>query len=128
METLQKLLKSITDVGRIVRATRYSLAGLRVALQTEAAFRQEIVLFVVLAPLGAWLGRNGIERSLLVGSLMLVLMAELVNSAVEAAVDRAGTEPNELAKKAKDTASAAVFIALALVVLTWGLLLADRWQ
>ena len=123
----RKLLRSITDVGRIVRAASYSLSGLRAAIDREAAFRQEVVLFLVLAPLGAWLGRTGVERALLLGSLVLVLIVELLNSAIESAVDRVGTARHELAGRAKDMGSAAVFLSLVLVIAVWGLVLADRF-
>ena len=121
-----KLLASLTDIGRIVRATGYSIAGLRAALRKEAAFRQEVILFVILAPLGAWLGRNGIERALLIGSLLLVLIVELLNSALEATVDRISKKHHKLSGRAKDMGSAAVYLAIALVVLVWALVLMDR--
>ncbi len=95
----------IADLARVWRAAGYSLAGLRAAWR-EAAFRQEVALFALLAPLGLWLGADAAERSLLVGSLVLVLIVELVNSAVEAAVDRMGRRPHALAGRAKDMASA----------------------
>ena len=120
-------LKSLTDLGRVVRAAGYSLAGLKAALRGEAAFRQELALFVVLAPLGAWWGRNGVERALLVGSLLLVLVIELANSAIEAVVNRIGREHHELSGLAKDMGSAAVLLAMLLVVVVWGFVLADRW-
>ena len=120
-------LKSLTDLGRVVRAAGYSLAGLKAALRGEAAFRQELALFVVLAPLGAWWGRNGVERALLVGSLLLVLVIELANSAIEAVVNRIGREHHELSGQAKDMGSAAVLLAMLLVVVVWGFVLADRW-
>ena len=120
------LLKSLFDLGRIWRAAGYSAAGFRVALKNEAAFRQELALFVVFAPLGFWLGRDGVERSLLVGSLMLVLLVELLNSAIEAVVNRVGRDQHELSGQAKDLGSAAVFVALFLVVVVWALVLADR--
>ncbi len=116
----------LLDLRRVARAAGYSLAGLRAALKHEAAFRQEAALFVILAPLGFWLGRNGIERSLLIGSLVLVLIVELLNSAVEAAVDRIGSEQHELSGRAKDMGSAAVLLALLLVVAVWALVLAER--
>ena len=119
----KKLLASVTDVGRIVQAFAYSMSGLRAALDREAAFRQELMLLCVLAPLGAWLGESGVERALLVGSLVLVLVVELVNSALEATLDRIGTEPNDLTGRAKDIGSAAVFLAIVLAVLTWALIL-----
>lgn len=115
------------DLRRVWRAAGYSVSGLKAALANEAAFRQEMVLFVLLAPLGLWLGRDGVERSLLVGSLMLVLVVELLNSAVEAVVNRIGNEPHELSGRAKDIASAAVLLSLLLVVLVWVLVLFDRF-
>jgi diacylglycerol kinase (ATP) len=115
------------DLQRVWRAAGYSVSGLKAALANEAAFRQEMALFVLLAPLGLWLGRNGVERSLLVGSLVLVLVVELLNSAVEAAVNRIGNEPHALSGRAKDIASAAVFLSLLLVALVWVLVLFDRF-
>jgi diacylglycerol kinase (ATP) len=123
----KKLLASITDIGRIARAGSHSAAGFSAALRKEAAFRQEIILFVILAPLGFWLGRNGVERVLLVGSLLIVLIVELLNSAIEATVDRVSKEHHELSGRAKDMGSAAVTIAILLVVLTWACVLADRF-
>lgn len=121
------LFGGLFDLRRIGRAAGYSLAGLKAVLKEEAALRQESALFTVLAPLGLWLGRDGVERSLLVGSLMLVLIVELLNSAIESAVNRVGTEPHALAGRAKDVASAAVFLSLMLVVVIWTLVLADRF-
>ena len=115
------------DLRRVWRAAGYSASGLKAALVNEAAFRQEMALFVVLAPLGLWLGRDGVERSLLVGSLALVLIVELLNSAVEAAVNRIGAEPHAMSGRAKDMGSAAVFVSLVLVVIVWVLILADRF-
>ena len=117
---------SLLDFKRVVRAAGYSLVGFKAALKHEAAFRQEAALFVILAPLGFWLGRNGIERSLLIGSLVLVLIVELLNSAVEAVVDRIGSEQHELSGRAKDLGSAAVLLALLLVVVVWLLVLVER--
>lgn len=110
-------------MARIWRATRYSWQGLCAALRHEAAFRQELALTLILAPLGLWLGANGAERALLLGSLLLVLIAELVNSAIEAAVDRHGGETHDLSGRAKDLASAAVLIGLLNVLVIWGLVL-----
>ena len=115
------------DLQRVWRAAGYSAAGLAAALRNETAFRQELALFVVLAPLGVWLGHDGVERALLVGSLVLVLIVELLNSAIEAAVNRVGREPHELSGRAKDLGSAAVFVSLLLVVSVWVLVLADRF-
>jgi diacylglycerol kinase (ATP) len=115
------------DLRRVWRAAGYSFAGLKATLVNEAAFRQEMALFVLLAPLGLWLGRDGVERSLLIGSLVLVLIVELLNSAVEAVVNRIGEEPHALSGRAKDIGSAAVFVSLVLVVIVWALILADRF-
>jgi diacylglycerol kinase (ATP) len=123
---MNRLLESLTDIGRVVRAFGYSLAGLRAAYIRESAFRQELALFLVLAPLGLWLGHGYIERVLLVGSLVLVLIVELLNSAVEAAVDRLGAESHELSGRAKDMGSAAVLLAMLLVLFTWGAILLPR--
>lgn len=117
----------MTDFGRIVRAGSYSILGFRAAIRKEAAFRQELILFLVLAPLGAWLGRNGIERILLIGSLVLVLIVELLNSAVEATVDRISKDHHKLSGRAKDMGSAAVLLSLGLVILVWALILYDHW-
>ena len=123
MRLLKKLFHSMGDIGRILRAAGYSLAGLHAALRKEAAFRQETVLFVLLAPLGAWFGRTGVERALLIGSLMLVLIVELLNSAIEATVDRIGKEHHRLSGRAKDMGSAAVTLSIALTMLVWALVL-----
>lgn len=115
----------IADLGRVWRAAGYSLKGLRAAWR-EPAFAQEAVLFAVLAPLGGWLGANGIERALLIGSLMLVLIVELLNSAIEAVVDRIGAKRHVLAGAAKDMGSAAVLLAIILAIIVWVLILASR--
>src|SRR4030067_218414 len=95
------MLQSLTDAGRIVRAFSYSAKGLQAAYRKESAFRQELILAAILLPLGAWLGRTGVERSLLIGSVLLVLIVELLNSAVEATVDRGGKDWNKLAGRAQ---------------------------
>ena len=112
-----------TGLRRIINATTYSMAGIKAALRHEAAFRQESVLAAILIPLGIWLGETGVERALLAGVCLLVLIIELVNSAIEAVVDRISDEHHPLAGRAKDMGSATVFIGLLLVVLTWGLVL-----
>ena len=111
----------------VIAASRYSLQGLRAAWHNEVAFRQEIGLCLILVPLGFWLGRSAVEHALLIGTLLIVLIAELLNSALEAVVDRFGPERHELAGRAKDLGSAAVFVALVLVVLVWGLILFERF-
>jgi diacylglycerol kinase (ATP) len=108
------------------RAFCWSLQGLRIAWRVESSFRLEVCAFVVLAPLGFWLGQDGVERALLVGSMLLVMSAELLNSAIEALIDRYGAEHHELAGRAKDMGSAAVFLLLMNVLLCWGLLLIPR--
>lgn len=110
-------------VARLIAATSFSLAGLKAALQHEEAFRLEVVIFCVLAPAGLWLGQSRVEQVLLVGSLFVVLLMELINSALEATIDRGGKEFHTLAGRAKDIGSAAVFVALILVVFTWAMLL-----
>ncbi len=112
--------------GRILKATVWSLQGLRAAWLHESSFRLEVYLFVVLAPLALWLGADGVERALLVGSMVLVLSAELLNSAVEAVIERYGAEHHELAGRAKDMGSAAVFVLMMNVLLVWGLVLCPR--
>jgi len=118
---------SDTGLRRIVKAAGYSLAGLKAAWQHEAAFRQEAMLMVLLVPIGLWLGRSGMERALLIGSGMVVVITELLNSAVEAVVDRTGLDHHPLSGRAKDLGSAAVFVSLANVVLVWGLIAFERW-
>lgn len=118
--------KGATGVRRILNATRYSLDGLAAALRHEDAFRQELMLVAVLVPLGLWLGNDGVERALLAGSVLMVLVVELLNSAVEAVVDRVSLEDHELAKRAKDYGSAAVMLALATTGIVWLVLLLPR--
>lgn len=113
----------IADLGRVARALGYSLAGFRTTWRHEAAFRQEVVLFALLAPAGLWFGATPVEKALLVGCLMLVLIMELLNTAVEAAIDRVGLDRHPLSARAKDIGSAAVLTALLNVVLVWGLVL-----
>ena len=112
-----------TGITRIIKAAGYSWAGLCAAVKHEAAFRQELALSIILIPAGAWLGQSGIERALLVGCVLLVLIVELVNSAIEAVVDRFGGEQHQLSARAKDIGSAAVFVALVNVIVVWLLVL-----
>lgn len=108
-----------TGLARIIAAGGYSWAGLRSCYKTEAAFREELLACALLLPLGLWLGDGGVEKALLVGSLLLVLIVELLNSAVEAVVDRFGHEYHELSGKAKDIGSAAVLVAIVNAVVVW---------
>ncbi len=112
--------------ARILKAARWSMQGLRAAWLHESSFRLEVYLFVVLAPLGWWLGQTAVERVLLVGSMLLVLSIELLNSAVEAVIERYGPEFHELAGRAKDMGSAAVFVLMMNVVLIWGAIVVPR--
>ena len=111
-----------TGLRRLLAATRYSLNGLAAALG-EPAFRQELLLAAVLIPAGLFFGGSGVERALLVGSVLLVLVVELLNSAIESAVDRISAEMHELSGRAKDLGSAAVMLSLVNLALTWVLVL-----
>ena len=114
-----------TGVRRIIRAAKYSSQGLAAAWRHEAAFRQELVLTLVLLPAAIWLGRSALERTLLIAVCVLVLIVELLNSAIEAAIDRHGEARHELSGRAKDLGSAAVLFSLLLVVLVWSVV---AWQ
>lgn len=118
-------LKSKSGLARIWRALGYSLSGLRAAWREEAAFRQELMLAMVLVPACFLIPASASQKAILFASLMLVLVAELINSAVEATVDRISLERDDLAKRAKDTGSAAVLIALINVAVVWSLVLYD---
>jgi diacylglycerol kinase (ATP) len=109
-------------VRRILKAAGYSFAGFKAAL-SEASFRQEVVLSLILIPVGLYLGGSGVERALLIGSVLLVLVVELLNSAIEAVVDRVSLEHHSLSKRAKDVGSAAVALALVNAVAVWLLIL-----
>ena len=108
---------------RIINATVYSWQGLRAAYRHEEAFRQETWLCVVLLPLGLYLGTNGMEKALLVATVLLLPLVEILNSAIEAVVDRFGDEQHELSGRAKDMGSAAVAFAIILMVVVWVLIL-----
>ena len=111
---------------RIYRAFLYSMAGFKACYANEEAFRQEVFALIPLLPLGLWLGNDGVERALLVGSLLIVPIVELLNSAIEANVDRVGTERHVLAGRAKDIASAAVFLSIVFTLVVWALILLPR--
>ena len=118
---------SYTGLKRIVRATGFSLVGLRTAWRHESAFRQECVLALVLVPSALWLAETWTQAALLIAATGLVLVVELLNSAIEAVVDRLGDEWHELAGRAKDMGSAAVFVSLVLLAATWALVALDRF-
>jgi diacylglycerol kinase (ATP) len=111
---------------RVLRAVVSSWRGLGGAFREEAAFRQELTLAVVVIPLGLWLGHTGVERALLIAPMLLVLIVELINSAIEATVDRIGLELHVLAGLAKDIGSAAVFMSFVLLTAIWLLVLLGR--
>ncbi|HTQ77284.1 MAG TPA: diacylglycerol kinase [Burkholderiales bacterium] len=115
--------KGKTGLRRLINATRYSLSGLAAAARHEDAFRQELILAAVLVPTALFLGHSGLERALMVASVLLVLIVELLNSAVEATVDRVSLEDHSLAKRAKDIGSAAVMLSLVNVAAVWLLIL-----
>jgi diacylglycerol kinase (ATP) len=120
--------KGRTGLDRIRHAAGYSLDGLTSAYCGESAFRQEIWLAVLLVPLAFWVGQTWVETALLAGSVMLVLIVELLNSAVEATVDRISFDLHELAKRAKDFGSAAVFLSLAVTGAIWAAALWHRFS
>lgn len=115
--------KGKTGLRRIWNAVFYSMAGFAAALKYEDAFRQEVILAAILIPLSFFLCVSNVGRALMIASVLLVLMVELLNSALEASVDRVSIENHPLAKRAKDIGSAAVFVALLNVGVVWGLVL-----
>ncbi|MEO8039164.1 MAG: diacylglycerol kinase [Betaproteobacteria bacterium] len=115
--------KGKTGLTRVWNALFYSVDGIKAAYHHEDAFRQEVLIALVLLPVAAFMPTTGIGKALLVGSVLLVLIVELVNSAVEATVDRISLENHRLAKRAKDIGSAAVLLSLGNVVIVWGLVL-----
>jgi diacylglycerol kinase (ATP) len=117
-----------TGWRRLWAATGYSIRGLRSAWMNETAFRQELLLVLVLSPLAFWLGTTQTQRALLILSLLLILITELLNSAIEAVVDRIGTEYNELSGRAKNLGSAAVLVALVAAAAVWGLIAWEKWR
>lgn len=119
--------KNESLVGHIKNAFKYTFAGLETAWKNELAFRGEVVVAIIMVPLGIWLGRSGVEQALLIASILLILLTELLNSALEAVVDRVGPERHELSKRAKDMGSAAAFISMVTAALIWILIALDRF-
>lgn len=117
-----------TGLTRLLRAFGYSFQGFGHTWREEAAFRQEVLLAIVVIAAGLYLGRTGVERALLVAPMLLILVVEILNSAVEAVVDRSGTERHPLAGMAKDMGSAAVMLSFALLGTVWFLILSDHRQ
>jgi diacylglycerol kinase (ATP) len=120
---MESPFKGKTGFRRLINAFGYSVAGFNAAFEHEDAFRQEVFLAVVLIPLGLYLGKTNIEKAMLAGAVILVMIVELLNSSIEASVDHTSIERHPLAKRAKDIGSAAVFMALANFLLVWGLIL-----
>ena len=118
----------VTGIKRLVNATFYSYKGIRAAFRHESAFRQEFILAIILMPVAVWLGRSPVEAILLFGSLIIVLMVELLNSAIEAVVDRTGDEYHKLSGRAKDMGSAAVLFSLLNFFLVWGMIIYLRFS
>ena len=116
-----------TILTHISKAVMWSMAGIKAAWQNEQAFRWEATIVLLMMPVGVWLGRTAVERALLIACSMLVLITELLNSAVEAVVDRIGPEWHELSKRAKDLGSAAAFIIMITAVVVWGLIAYERF-
>ncbi len=115
--------KGKTGLRRLLNAFGYSMAGIKAAYQHEDAFRQEVFMAIVLIPLAIYLGDTVIARALMIGSVMLVIIVELLNSSIEATVDRISMESHDLAKRAKDIGSAAVLLSLLNLFVVWGLLI-----
>lgn len=124
--TMEK--KNRSGLRRLLDATRYSWFGLSAAWRNEQAFRQETYVVVPLLPVAFWLGSNATQRALLLFSLLLIPIVELLNSAIEAVVDRIGKELHPLCGQAKDMGSAAVLIALIAAALTWGLVAWEKFK
>jgi diacylglycerol kinase (ATP) len=114
--------KGKTGLRRLFNAFGYSLEGLKAAYKNEDAFRQEVKLAIVLIPLAIYLGESGMERAIMIASVLLVIIVELLNSSIEATVDRISLENHLLAKRAKDIGSAAVLLSLVNLAVVWGLL------
>ena len=113
----------LLGMAHFFRAFGWSMQGFKSAFKGEAAFRHELFLVAVLVPLGCWLGDSNVERALLVGSAITILIVELINTAIESAIDRVGPEYHVLSGRAKDVGSASVFLTICLVVVVWGLIL-----
>ncbi len=118
--------KGKTGLRRLLNAFGYSMAGFKAAFKNEDAFRQEVMMAVILLPLAVYLGKTGMQTALMIACVLLVMIVELLNSSIEATVDRISLENHQLAKRAKDIGSAAVLLSLVNLVVVWGLLIFDR--
>jgi len=114
-------------IRHIMNAFRYTWAGLVSAWENELAFRGEAVVAIAMVPLGIWLGRSAVEQALLIASVLLILLTELLNSALETVVDRIGPQRHELSKRAKDMGSAAAFVSMVTAALVWIIIALDRF-
>ena len=113
---------------RLIRALRYTIAGFNAAWIHEEAFRQEMIIAVLVFPLGIWLGESGTQKAILIGIYFIIPLAELLNSAIEAVIDRIGKERNALSGRAKDLGSAAVFLSICIVLIVWGMIACERFM
>ncbi|MCY4436421.1 MAG: diacylglycerol kinase [Chloroflexi bacterium] len=113
------------DILRLLRATKHALRGFGDAFRSQVSIRQEVIIILVGTPLALWLGENGVERALLIGALLLILLTELLNAAIETTIDRIGPEHHELSRKAKDMAATAVLVSLIMAAIVWLLILLD---
>jgi diacylglycerol kinase (ATP) len=116
-----------TILAHIIKAVIWSMAGIKAAWKNEQAFRWEAIIVFLMIPMGLWLGKTAVEWALLIASSMSILITELLNSAVEAVVDRIGPERHELSKRAKDLGSAAAFISMITAAVVWGLIAYERF-
>lgn len=114
-------------IRRIRNAMFYSIDGLRASWKNEAAFRQESILCAIMIPIAFWVGSNAVERAMLISTCLLVIITELLNSAIEATIDRIGEDRHQLSGRAKDMGSAAVFISLWIAGITWALIAYERF-
>ena len=119
------MIGSEFDILRLLRATKHALRGFRDAFRSQVSIRQEVLIILVMTPLALWLGESGVERALMIGALLLILLTELMNAAIEMTVDRIGPERHELSRKAKDMAAAAVLVSLVTAATVWLLILLD---
>jgi len=122
-QTAQVVPPTKKGIPRLIAATKYSAAGLKATFKSEEAFRLEVYALIVLGPLGMWLGEGGVEKVLLVGSVVFLIIVELLNTAIEVVIDRISEDYHPLSGRAKDIGSACVLISIGLVVMTWGMLL-----
>ncbi|MDB9823489.1 diacylglycerol kinase [Deltaproteobacteria bacterium] len=114
-------------IRRIIKACWYSIAGFKAAWKNEEAFRQEIIIGVFVIPVGLWLGTTGTQKALLIGFYLIIPLMELLNSAIEAIVDRMGPEHHVLSGRAKDLGSATVLLSIWITIIVWGLIAYDRF-